>query len=70
MPLWRRRYFNLLALGLLTQGVFTPLALAKERKLLVVGDSLSAEYGLPRGSGWVALLAKQLLQEKQELVSQ
>jgi acyl-CoA thioesterase-1 len=46
------------------QGVFAPLALAKERKLLVVGDSLSAEYGLPRGSGWVALLAQQLLQEK------
>ena len=64
MPLWRRRYFNLLALGLLTQGVFAPLALAKERKLLVVGDSLSAEYGLPRGSGWVALLAQQLLKEK------
>jgi acyl-CoA thioesterase-1 len=33
------------------------------RKLLVVGDSLSAEYGLPRGSGWVALLEKRLAQE-------
>ena len=64
MALWRRRYFNLLALSLLTQGVFAPLALAKERYLLVVGDSLSAEYGLPRGSGWVALLAQQLAQEK------
>ena len=30
------------------------------RKLLVLGDSISAEYGLPRGSGWVALLQKQL----------
>lgn len=64
MALWRRRYFNLLALGLLTQGVFAHLAFAKERSLLVVGDSLSAEYGLPRGSGWVALLAQQLVQEK------
>jgi acyl-CoA thioesterase-1 len=64
VALWRRRYFNLLALSLLTQGVFAPLALAKERSLLVVGDSLSAEYGLPRGSGWVALLAQQLAQEK------
>ena len=64
MALWRRRYFNLLALGLLTQGVFAPLVFAKERSLLVVGDSLSAEYGLPRGSGWVALLAQQLVQEK------
>lgn len=31
--------------------------------LLVVGDSLSAEYGLARGSGWVALLEAQLQQE-------
>lgn len=31
--------------------------------LLVVGDSLSAEYGLPRGSGWVALLAERLKTE-------
>lgn len=28
--------------------------------ILVVGDSISAEYGLPRGSGWVALLQKRL----------
>ena len=28
--------------------------------LLVVGDSLSAEYGLTRGSGWVALLEERL----------
>jgi len=26
----------------------------------VLGDSLSAEYGLPRGSGWVALLERRL----------
>ncbi len=32
--------------------------------VLVVGDSLSAEYGLPRGSGWVALLQARLLQQK------
>ena len=32
--------------------------------ILVVGDSLSAEYGLARGTGWVALLEKQLAQEK------
>jgi acyl-CoA thioesterase-1 len=64
VALWRRRYFNLLALSLFTQGVFAPLALAQDRSLLVVGDSLSAEYGLPRGSGWVALLSQQLAQEK------
>jgi acyl-CoA thioesterase I len=32
--------------------------------ILVVGDSLSAEYGLPRGTGWVALLDKKLVAEK------
>jgi acyl-CoA thioesterase I len=30
------------------------------RTILVLGDSLSAEYGLRRGSGWVALLAAKL----------
>ena len=34
------------------------------KTLLVLGDSLSAEYGLARGSGWVALLAQQLAQDK------
>ncbi|HET9644460.1 MAG TPA: hypothetical protein VFP68_14175, partial [Burkholderiaceae bacterium] len=29
-------------------------------RILVVGDSLSAEYGLARGSGWVALLEQRL----------
>ncbi len=28
--------------------------------ILVVGDSLSAEYGLKRGSGWVALMEQRL----------
>jgi acyl-CoA thioesterase-1 len=31
--------------------------------ILVFGDSLSAEYGLPRGSGWAALLAERLKTE-------
>jgi acyl-CoA thioesterase-1 len=30
--------------------------------ILVLGDSLSAEYGLKRGSGWVALLEQRLRQ--------
>ena len=33
------------------------------RPLLILGDSLSAEYGLPRGTGWVALLEQRLLRE-------
>ena len=32
----------------------------RDGPVLVVGDSLSAEYGLRRGSGWVDLLGKQL----------
>ncbi len=32
--------------------------------IVVVGDSLSAEYGLQRGTGWVALLEKRLAQQK------
>jgi len=31
--------------------------------ILVLGDSLSAEYGLKRGTGWVALLEQRLEQE-------
>jgi len=40
-----------------TPGAATPV-------ILVVGDSLSAEYGLARGKGWVALLEQQLAQQK------
>ncbi len=35
-----------------------------ERTILVVGDSLSAEYGLKRGTGWVALLDEKLKTER------
>ncbi len=35
--------------------------------ILVVGDSLSAEYGLRRGTGWVPLLEKQLAAEKKSV---
>ena len=31
--------------------------------VLIVGDSLSAEYGLKRGTGWVPLLEKELARE-------
>ena len=33
-------------------------------QIVVVGDSISAEYGLARGSGWVALLGQRLAAEK------
>lgn len=32
--------------------------------VLVLGDSLSAEYGIPRGAGWVHLLEEQLTKDK------
>jgi acyl-CoA thioesterase-1 len=41
-------------------GIAQPVS----RKVLIVGDSLSAEYGLPRGSGWVALLEQRIAREK------
>ena len=42
----------------------TPPAKSKvAQTILVVGDSLSAEYGLRRGTGWVALLEKRLAKE-------
>jgi acyl-CoA thioesterase I len=36
---------------------------ALARPVLVLGDSLSAEHNLPRGSGWVALLEDRLQSE-------
>ena len=37
---------------------------AAQARIVVLGDSLSAEYGLVRGTGWVALLEKRLSAEK------
>jgi acyl-CoA thioesterase I len=42
----------------------TALVAASAATVLVVGDSLSAEYGLQRGQGWVALLEARLAQQK------
>lgn len=57
-------------LGALLLAVFAagPLLVhaqtATNETLLIVGDSLSAEYGLKRGTGWVPLLEKQLAADK------
>lgn len=46
-------------------GVAASFALAAAPpKILIVGDSLSAEYGIPRGAGWVNLLTQKLVTEK------
>jgi acyl-CoA thioesterase-1 len=39
-------------------------AAAGEKSILVVGDSLSAAYGIPRERGWVALLEERLKRER------
>jgi acyl-CoA thioesterase-1 len=39
-------------------------AAASPPAIVVLGDSISAEYGLPRDTGWVALLRKQLGDER------
>lgn len=59
-------YFKRLLTALLLLAAFTwPVAAAvsadnSEVRVLVVGDSLSAEYGLSRGEGWVQLLDHEL----------
>ncbi|MGV7206473.1 arylesterase [Oxalobacteraceae bacterium A2-2] len=39
-------------------------AYSAPKTVLVLGDSLSAEYGLARGTGWVALMEQKLRQQK------
>lgn len=58
-------WYWLLACTLL---VASACAHSAPKTLLVLGDSLSAEYGLARGSGWVALLEKRIKQEKLDAV--
>nr|ABQ11275.1 lysophospholase-like protein [uncultured bacterium] len=69
-----RRHFSVAAALFLAAGAFVG-ALAAEKvpasapapsakTILVVGDSLSAEYGLARGTGWVALLDQRLKSQK------
>ena len=44
--------------------IFAMPAYSASKTVLVLGDSLSAEYGLARGKGWVSLLENQLLAAK------
>ena len=41
-----------------------PAAAAPTRTILVIGDSLSAEYGLPRDTGWVSLLSQRVSRQE------
>lgn len=64
----RRRHFIALGASPLAVGTWGAVAQAASPAqppvILVVGDSISAEYGLARGSGWVALLEQRLAREK------
>ena len=67
-----RRHCSLSVVAVVLAALNTRAALAQSAvtkaqqsaTILVVGDSLSAEYGLKRGSGWVALLEQKLRREK------
>jgi acyl-CoA thioesterase-1 len=63
-----RRDCIVAAMAVALVGLKPPASAATAQKtpsrILVLGDSLSAEYGLKRGSGWVALLDKKLSNEK------
>ncbi|MNR83694.1 Esterase TesA precursor [compost metagenome] len=52
------------ACALIMLASFTMSAYSASKTILVLGDSLSAEYGLQRGEGWVSLLQKKLDAEK------
>lgn len=54
---------NLTVVAFLTLAA-TASAYSAPKTVLVVGDSLSAEYGIARGAGWVALLEQKLQREK------
>ena len=55
-------WLMLASLVTLTAYAQTPAAApgSPPKRILVLGDSLSAEYGLARGSGWVQLLQNRI----------
>ena len=58
------RHCTALALVALASSPARRALAAPAQTVLVVGDSLSAEYGIARDSGWVALLQKRLAREQ------
>ncbi|MGA0610730.1 arylesterase [Caldimonas sp. KR1-144] len=62
---WRRRDCIAGIAALVAAGLCaSPAGAAEAKTVLIVGDSLSAEYGLSRGSGWAALLSQRLAQQR------
>jgi acyl-CoA thioesterase-1 len=64
----RRRRWLALAGWLLLAGAYAGSAHSAPKTVLVLGDSLSAEYGLSRGTGWVALMEPRLKAENPDAV--
>jgi acyl-CoA thioesterase I len=62
MVMFKNLYRYLAMLVLLSSAATNVYSASKT--VLVVGDSLSAEYGISRGAGWVALLEQRLKQER------
>lgn len=62
----RRRWLAHCSASLVTLGALLAMPLGAGAQapqgalILIVGDSLSAEYGLRRGTGWVALLERRM----------
>jgi len=48
--------------------LWLPASAAAEKSILVLGDSLSAAYGIPRNRGWVALLEERLKRERPDYI--
>lgn len=68
MPTHRSTPQRFLALALALLAAVSAIGIARAESdapvLLVVGDSISAGYGLPKGTGWVDLLAARLRAER------
>jgi acyl-CoA thioesterase-1 len=58
---WMEVFRSLVALAFM---LLATSAYSASKTVLVLGDSLSAEYGLARGSGWVTLMENRLKTEK------
>ncbi|MFM7272265.1 MAG: GDSL-type esterase/lipase family protein, partial [Gammaproteobacteria bacterium] len=57
----RRRLLFALVLCLSAPALFaSTVSRESEPRVLVLGDSISAGYGVPDGAGWVALLSRAL----------
>jgi acyl-CoA thioesterase-1 len=61
---WMEALRSLFVLVALTFMLQATSAYSASKTVLVLGDSLSAEYGLARGTGWVTLMEDRLKTEK------